>query len=166
MISLPAAAIVIGVFATALIDFWGWLMSRFAGIPMTRWGMAGRWLIGIMRGRWRLDGTDPRAPTGFERALGWAFHYSVGIAYGAALLWLAGPDYLRAPSFLPALAVGLVTVTAGWFIMMPGMGAGVFASRTPSPWAVRLRSIVTHVIFGIGLFLPALLIARFAAAPG
>jgi hypothetical protein len=36
--------------------------------------------------------------------------------------------------------------------MQPGMGAGVFASRTPNPVAARLRSLTTHTIFAAGLY--------------
>ena len=36
--------------------------------------------------------------------------------------------------------------------MQPGMGAGIAASRTPRPAAARLHSLVTHAIFGIGLY--------------
>jgi hypothetical protein len=32
------------------------------------------------------------------------------------------------------------------------MGAGIAASRTPSPAAARLRSLVTHGIFALGLY--------------
>jgi hypothetical protein len=36
--------------------------------------------------------------------------------------------------------------------MQPGMGAGVAASRTPRPATARLHSLVTHGIFGLGLY--------------
>jgi hypothetical protein len=39
--------------------------------------------------------------------------------------------------------------------MQPGMGAGVAASRTPRPGAARMQSLVTHAVFGLGLFLAA-----------
>jgi hypothetical protein len=43
--------------------------------------------------------------------------------------------------------------------MQPAMGAGFFASRTPTPARNCLKSVVTHVVFGVGLFLSATLIA-------
>jgi Protein of unknown function (DUF2938) len=36
--------------------------------------------------------------------------------------------------------------------MQPGMGAGIAASRTPRPAVARLHSLVTHGIFGLGLY--------------
>jgi hypothetical protein len=41
--------------------------------------------------------------------------------------------------------------------MQPGMGAGIAASKTPNPNVARLRSIVTHTVYGIGLYGSALL---------
>jgi hypothetical protein len=39
--------------------------------------------------------------------------------------------------------------------MQPGMGAGIAASRTPRPVAARMQSLLTHIIFGLGLYASA-----------
>jgi Protein of unknown function (DUF2938) len=39
--------------------------------------------------------------------------------------------------------------------MQPGMGAGIAASRTPRPGAARVQSLLTHAIFGLGLYAAA-----------
>jgi hypothetical protein len=36
--------------------------------------------------------------------------------------------------------------------MQPAMGAGLAASRTPQPEAARVQSLVTHAVFGVGLY--------------
>jgi hypothetical protein len=41
--------------------------------------------------------------------------------------------------------------------MQPGMGMGIAASKTPNPKAARLKSIVSHTVYGIGLYSSALL---------
>ena len=51
----------------------------------------------------------------------------------------------------------MLTVVAPFFILQPAMGAGIAASRAPHPNAARLRSILTHTVYGIGLYLSALL---------
>ncbi|MCY1457414.1 hypothetical protein D9M71_747140 [compost metagenome] len=65
---------------------------------------------------------------------------------------------------LPALLFGLASLAAPFFILQPGMGAGIAASRTPRPNTARLRSLMAHTVFGIGLYLAAwgstLLLAR------
>ncbi|OVZ64709.1 hypothetical protein CDO44_00395 [Pigmentiphaga sp. NML080357] len=55
----------------------------------------------------------------------------------------------------PALALGVATVVAPFFILQPGLGAGIAASKTPRPNAARLRSLVTHAVFGLGLYISA-----------
>jgi hypothetical protein len=42
------------------------------------------------------------------------------------------------------------------FIMQPALGLGIAASNTPKPWQARLKSLATHTVFGIGLYLCAL----------
>ena len=77
----------------------------------------------------------------------------------ALLLALFGLGWARQPTVGPALAVGVGTVAAPFFIMQPGMGAGIAASRTPRPTAARVQSLVTHAIFGLGMYATALLLA-------
>ena len=43
--------------------------------------------------------------------------------------------------------------------MQPGMGAGIAASRTPRPAAARVQSLLTHAIFGLGLYATDLVLA-------
>jgi hypothetical protein len=40
--------------------------------------------------------------------------------------------------------------------MQPSFGLGIAASRTPNPTQARLKSLVTHTVFGIGLYVCAL----------
>jgi Protein of unknown function (DUF2938) len=40
-------------------------------------------------------------------------------------------------------------------IMQPAMGAGVAALKAPRPHVARFRSIVTHTVYGVGLYVSA-----------
>ena len=42
-----------------------------------------------------------------------------------------------------------------FLILQPGMGAGIASRRTPRPGAARLRNLVNHGSFGLGLSLAA-----------
>lgn len=48
-------------------------------------------------------------------------------------------------------------------MMMPGMGAGVLASKTPRPNVARFKSVVGHSIFGLGMYLTARVLAAVSA---
>jgi len=84
--------------------------------------------------------------------IGWTAHYAIGMAFAAVLLAAVGLEWLQRPTLAPALLVGIGTVAAPFLLMQPGMGAGFFASRTPRPGAARIRSLVTHTVFGFGLY--------------
>lgn len=95
----------------------------------------------------------------FDVLIAMRFLQGVG---GAAMLLIAiwGEDWVHHPSVGPALAVGIATVIAPFFLMQPAMGLGVAASKTPKPSVARLRSLVTHAVFGMGLFGSAWLLAQ------
>jgi hypothetical protein len=56
---------------------------------------------------------------------------------------------------------GIITVGAPLLVMQPSMGFGMAASKMPKPNVARLRSIATHVIFGLGLYVSVWVLARF-----
>ena len=154
----PAMAILFtGTVATALVDGWSWLRRRLLGVPTPDWGLVGRWFAHMRQGRFRHQSIAAAAPVRGERALGWLAHYGIGIAYAGLLPLIGGVDWLRRPTPWPALLLGLLTVAAPLLLMQPGMGAGLAGRRTKSPGATRLHSLVTHAIFGLGLYLAAVL---------
>lgn len=147
-----ACTLVIGVGATAVMDCWAIARQRLLGIPPPNYGLVGRWLAHMTRGRFRHDSIAAALPVHGERVIGWTAHYLIGVAFAAILLGIWGLAWIRHPTIGPALAVGIGTVALPFLVMQPGMGAGVAASRTPRPAAARLQSLVTHAIFGLGLY--------------
>ena len=89
-------------------------------------------------------------------------HYATGVAFAGALVAVAGQGWLHEPSIGPALAVGIATVGAPLFVMQPSMGLGVASRKTPTPLKNCLRSVANHTVFGLGLYLSALLIKGIA----
>ncbi|MGO4813846.1 DUF2938 domain-containing protein [Cupriavidus sp. 2MCAB6] len=145
-------AVLIGAGATAVMDIWAVARKRMLGIPPLDYGLVGRWLAHLTRGRFRHDPIAASPPVRGERLIGWIAHYLTGIAFAATLLALWGLDWARHPTLGPALIVGIGSVAAPFLVMQPGMGAGIAASRTPRPAAARLHSLVTHGMFGLGLY--------------
>lgn len=71
--------------------------------------------------------------------------------------WLLAPSgWIASPTLLPALLYGIVTVVFPFFVMQPALGLGMAASRTPSPFQARMKSLATHTVFGVGMYLCAL----------
>ena len=152
----------VGIGATALMDAWLVLLSRL-GVPAGNFAMVGRW-VGHMRHGRLAHGAIAKAPAvRHELGLGWLTHYVVGTAFAALLVALQGTAWMAQPTFLPALAIGLLTVAAPWFVMQPAMGMGFLASKTASPLKNCLRSLANHAVFGAGLYLAALGLARAVA---
>ncbi|MFC3550235.1 DUF2938 domain-containing protein [Lysobacter cavernae] len=157
-----SCALAIGIGATALLDAWAWSLRRF-GISSLDWCLAGRWMGHSPRGRFVHESIGHATPVKGECLLGWGLHYASGIAFAALLLALAGSDWAQRPTLAPALAVGLGTVILPFFVMQPGMGAGIAASKTPDPTRARararLRSLLAHAVFGVGMYVSSWIVA-------
>lgn len=151
-------AVLIGVGATLLIDLWAALLQRLFAVSSMNWAMVGRWIGHFPRGRFVHDSIGKASPVPGELALGWIAHYVIGIGFAVVLLALRGLEWAHAPTLLPALVVGVCTIVAPFFIMQPGMGLGIAASKTPKPAVARLRSLAAHSLFGIGLYVTARLL--------
>lgn len=137
----------IGVGATILMDAWLLLLRR-AGIPASNFALLGRLLGYLSHGSWVRGGVAKAAPIRGEALLGWTAHYVIGIAFAAALVIAAGSGWVRAPTLLPALLMGIATVFAPVFILQPAMGAGIASTKTQTPLLNNLKSLANHTVFG------------------
>jgi hypothetical protein len=146
------SVILTGIGATIVMDVWGALRKPLFGLPPPDYGMVGRWIGHMSHGTFRHDRIAAASSIRGERALGWSVHYATGIVFAAGLIGIVGLDWLRRPTLVPAMAFGIGTVAVPFLVMQPGMGAGIAASRTPNPSSARLQSIITHAVFGLGLW--------------
>jgi hypothetical protein len=145
----------VGAGATVVMDAWLLLLRRGFGVRTLDYAMLGRWLGHIPRGAWAHESIAKAAPVRGERALGWCAHYAIGVTFAALLLAVKGLGWAHSPSLLPALFVGLATVAAPLFVLQPALGAGIASSKAPDPNAARLRSVLTHAVYGLGLYVSA-----------
>jgi hypothetical protein len=149
----------IGVGGAAFMDAWALIARRAFNVQGLDYAMLGRWIGHFPQGRFFHDRIASADPVRGERPLGWAAHYSIGIAFALPLLVIWGPEWARSPTIWPPLIVGLATIAAPWLVMQPAMGLGVAASRAPRPGAARIRNLATHAAFGIGLYATAVALA-------
>ncbi|WP_234188829.1 DUF2938 domain-containing protein [Shinella sp. NM-101] len=148
----------IGFGATVLMDAWAVLLWKMSVQPRPNWAPVGRWFWHLKDGTVFHDDIGRAKPYANEQALGWIGHYAVGILYGVVLALIVGKGWFAAPTFLPAWIFGIVTVGAGWFLLQPGLGIGIAASRLPNANTVRMLNLVAHTIFALGLYGTALLL--------
>lgn len=94
-----------------------------------------------------------------EHALGWAFHYGIGITYGLLIVAIWGSGWLQQPGITEPLMLALVLLVLPYFVTMPGLGLGAAGSHTPKPNVARLKSAIGHSVFGCGMYLTALRLA-------
>lgn len=148
--------ILIGIGATAVTDLWSITRRVAFRVPFPHFGMVGRWFANLARGHFRHESIAAATAVRHEHLIGWTAHYLIGIAFAALLVAIWGASWIRQPTLAPALIVGLGTVVFPFLLMQPAMGAGIAASRTPNPAATRIHSLVTHGVFGLGLYAAAL----------
>jgi hypothetical protein len=149
-------AIAIGIGATLVMDLWNQFLKRTFSIPSLNYCLLGRWLRHMPGGTFRHANITATPQKPFECTVGWIAHYTIGVVFALVFIVLASGDWLARPTLLLALLYGIGTVVFPFFIMQPSLGLGIAASRTPKPMQARLKSLVTHTVFGVGLYLCAL----------
>jgi hypothetical protein len=159
-------AIAVGIGATAVMDLWNLFLRRGFGVRSLDYCLLGRWVRHLPEGKVRHASIAAAERKRHECAVGWAAHYAIGISLAVGFVLAASGEWLARPTPAPALLYGIATVVFPFFVLQPSLGLGVAASRTPKPAQARLKSLATHTMFGIGLYLCALgasYVARIAA---
>ncbi len=153
--------VITGIGATAVLDLWAIARRRLLGVAAPDYAMVGRWIAHMTHGQFRHESIKASTAVPGEASIGWTAHYLIGIAFAALLPACWGAEWFRNPQLVPALLVGIATVAAPFLVMQPGMGAGIAASKTPHPATARLQSLLSHAIFGFGLFATGWAISLF-----
>ena len=122
------------------------VVGIIVGAPPANWALVGRWVALMPRGVFVHRPIAATPSVRGELAVGWGFHYVVGVAYAA--LYLA----------ITRLVFATALLVAPWLVMQPALGLGFFAARTPHPSVTRIINISGHAAFGVGLYLGVILI--------
>ena len=163
-LDLVLGAAVVGVGATLVMDLWNLFLKVAFGIPSLDLCLLGRWVGHMPAGTFRHERIAGAAPKKGECLVGRAAHYGIGVGLAAALTLLTSGSCLLRPALLPALLFGLVTVVFPFFLMQPALGLGIASARTPDPTRARLKSLMSHAAFGLGLYLAALPVGQYLGA--
>jgi len=157
-------AVVIGLGATVMMDFWSLLSRRYLSMAPPNYCFVGRWFCHMPEGKWRHQNIAKSPAKPFECALGWLAHYVIGASYGVALVALTLGDWLHHPSLWMAIGFGLATLAFPFLVMQPAFGFGFFSARAVNSQQARLKSLFAHTAFGGGLYLSAILLKTLVAA--
>jgi hypothetical protein len=149
-------AMAIGIGATLVMDLWSLFLRRTFSVPSLNYCLLGRWIRHMPGGTLRHANITAAPQKSLECTIGWIAHYTIGVVFALVLVVSTSGDWLARPTVLPALLFGIGTVVFPFFIMQPSFGLGIAASRTPNPTQARLKSLVTHIVFGVGLYVCAL----------
>lgn len=146
------SAILIGLGATLVFDLWGLFLKYTFKITPSNICLVGRWLLTMPEGIFKHSniGSAPRKRA--ECTVGWIAHYTIGVNFAIAFIAFAGNHWLEYPTPIPAILYGIVTVLAPFSIMQPAFGLGFAASKVANPAQARLRSLMNHTAFGVGLY--------------
>jgi len=158
-LALPLiSAVLIGLGATLTFDLWALFLKRAFKITPSNICLVGRWLRYMPEGIFTHSNIGSAPPKSAECTVGWIAHYTIGITFALVFVTLVGHTWLRRPTLMPAIVFGVVTVLAPFAIMQPSLGLGFAASKTSNPTQARVRSLMSHTAFGLGLYLFALLV--------
>jgi hypothetical protein len=157
--SYIVGAIAIGIGATLVMDVWNLFLKRTFSIPSLSYCLLGRWLRYMPGGTFRHTSINAAPQQPLECAVGWIAHYTIGVVFALVFVVLVSGDWLARPTLLLALLYGVGTVVFPFFILQPSFGLGIAASKTSKPMQARLKSLVTHSVFGVGLYLCALVVS-------
>jgi hypothetical protein len=153
-------AILIGLGATLTIDLWALLLRRAFSVGSLDYCLLGRWVLHIPSGRLVHPSIGSAARKPNECKVGWTIHYLIGTVFALLFVLLAPEGWLEGPTLSPAVLFGAVTVLVPFFTMQPAFGLGVAASKTPHPNRARVKSLMTHTVFGVGLYVSAAILSQ------
>jgi hypothetical protein len=148
-------ALAVGAGATLFMDIWALLLKYTFRVPRADYCLVGRWLCHMPEGMFRHASIVAAVPKRFECAVGWIAHYVLGIIYVLVLVAFASKSWLVRPTIWPAILLAVGSLLVPFLIMQPAFGIGIAASKTPNPTQARLRSVMAHVAFGVGLYVCA-----------
>jgi hypothetical protein len=164
--TLVGCAVAAGLGATLLMDLWNLFLKRRFGIASLDLCFLGRWLRHMEQGTFAHASIAAAAPRRFECVVGRLAHYGIGAGLALLFLALVSSAWFRQPTLLPALLFGVGTVVLPYFTLQPAFGLGIAAARTPRPTQARLKSLLSHTVFGVGLYFGALLASGVLRAAG
>jgi len=155
-------ALLMGTIATFFMDFLaGILVKRKLIYPFISPEAIGRWFLYIFKEK--LIHNDINETPNLKNEKLWCLisHYLIGIALAGVYLVLDTNISLIQEQPWMALVFGIATVCLPWFWLLPSIGIGIMASKSPNQSQILRTNLINHTNFGLGLLLWTVLFHRF-----
>ena len=155
-------AILMGTFATLLMDFLaGILTKRKLIYPFISPEAIGRWFLYIFRGK--LIHIDINKTPKLKNEKLWCMisHYLIGIVLAGVYLVLDLNIAFIHDHIWISLVFGIATVCFPWFWLLPSVGIGIMATKSPNQSQIIKTNLLNHSNFGLGLLLWIFLFHRY-----
>ncbi|MHC5306126.1 DUF2938 domain-containing protein [Bartonella sp. LJL80] len=152
---LSANILFVGIGATLIMDIWAWLQLKLFSVKSLDYGLVGRWVCHFSKGTFKHHTIKDAQAVPMERALGWFLHYAIGVVFAAVLFFILGENWQQKSLFIPSMLVGIGSVVMPFFVLQPSFGLGLAGSKLPKPWIGRIKSLIAHTSFALGLYASA-----------
>ena len=114
--------------------------------------LVGRWFASVARAQLVHADIARATPVDFELLIALPVHYAIGTLLAALYVWSMHEMGWSSRSLTLALAFGLCTNALPWLVMFPSMGYGWFGAHGPEGTRLFISSLMSHVFFGVGLW--------------
>ena len=146
--------ILMGVFSTFIMDFLAAiLVKRNLMYSFIEPEAIGRWFLYMFRGKFLHKDIHKTPALKNEKQWCLISHYLIGVFLSAM--------YLLLDFYVPiihyyvwlSLIFGISTVFLPWFWLLPSIGIGFMASKSPYRSLIIRTNLINHTHFGLGLFI-------------
>jgi DUF2938 family protein len=150
--------VIIGVLATVIMDVLSAVSFKLRLIAPLSPRLVGRWFASVGRGQLFHSDIGQTAAIHHERTIAVPVHYAIGVTLALTYMFACASLGLASRNAITALVFAVCTNAFPWLVMFPSMGFGWFGSHGPPGTRLFLSSLVSHVFYGVGLWLGASLL--------
>lgn len=152
---ISVRVVLVGIGATFFTDLWAFFLRIF-DVKSNGLQIIGSWLsTNILN---VPDNATGLLANGW--VVGWTAHYIIGVIFAIIFFAFVNYRWFKNPTWGKALIYGIATLVFPLFMVWPTLGFGVAFSKTPIQGALILKAIGLHIVYGMGLYLTALLIEK------
>jgi len=151
-----------GTIATYFMDLLAGILARSKIIyPFISPEAIGRWFLYIFKGRFIHKDINESPELKNEKIWCLISHYLIGIALAGFYLILDLKVGLVQEHVWMSLVFGIATICFPWFWLLPSIGIGFMASKSPNRLQILRTNLINHTNFGVGLFIWMILFHRY-----